>query len=74
MRNNLCLLSQDEIPLQWYNIVPDLPNRIPVDIDTKNSEESKVKLMRRIRAKELTKQDDSTERFINIPSQVIEVV
>lgn len=71
MRKNLFMLSQEEIPVQWYNIASDLPGGLPKDHDIEGVE-SRIEHMKMIRPKELTKQDQSIERYVDIPSEVLE--
>jgi len=66
------ILNQDEIPTQWYNIQADLPEPLPPPLDPTTLEPIDPKLLERIFAKELIRQEVSTERFIKIPDEVLE--
>jgi tryptophan synthase beta chain len=72
MTNRKILLSEDEIPKQWYNIVPDLPKPLPpfIDVETKAPGAG---IVPRIFPKEILGQEMSQERWINIPDEVREV-
>jgi len=66
------LLSEDEMPREWYNILPDLPERLPPPLD-KDGNPIKPENLTAIFAKELVKQEVSEERWIKIPEEVREV-
>ncbi len=63
------LLSEDELPKQWYNITPDLPKPLPpfIDVETKAPGAG---IVPRIFPKEILGQEMSQERWINIPDEV----
>jgi len=64
-------LDEEEIPRQWYNILPDLPKPLPpmIDPQTREPAESPPGLL----PSECLKQDNSMERWIDIPDEVREV-
>jgi len=66
------LLSEDDLPKQWYNITPDLPKPLPpfIDVETKAPGAG---IVPRIFPKEILGQEMSQERWINIPDEVLEV-
>jgi len=66
------LLQEEDIPKQWYNIVPDLPHPLPPFIDVATKEPG-VGIVPRIFPKEIIGQEISQERWINIPEEVREV-
>ena len=66
------LLKEDEIPKQWYNIVPDLPHPLPPFIDASTGQPG-VGIVPRIFPKEIIGQEISQERWIDIPEEVREV-
>ncbi|MEM2987554.1 MAG: TrpB-like pyridoxal phosphate-dependent enzyme [Candidatus Bathyarchaeia archaeon] len=65
-------LDADEIPVAWYNIQADLPEPLPPPLDPTTLKPIDPKLLERIFAKELIRQEVSTERFIKIPEEVLE--
>ena len=72
-RNNCATyLHQDEIPTSWYNIQADLPEPPPPLLHPGTKEPLKPGLHPRIWAKELVSQEDSNERYIKIPNEVID--
>lgn len=74
MNSGYFFLPQQDMPNKWYNIVSDLPEELPSDIDTDAEKDgfSKVEMMKSIRAKELNRQDATKERYIDIPDEVLE--
>jgi tryptophan synthase beta chain len=66
------LLNEEDIPKQWYNIVPDLPKPLPPFIDPETKEPG-VGIVPKIFPKEIIGQEISQERWINIPEEVREV-
>jgi tryptophan synthase beta chain len=66
------LLKEDDIPKQWYNIVPDLPRPLPPFIDAATRQPG-VGIVPRIFPKAIIGQEISQERWIDIPEEVREV-
>lgn len=66
------LLKEDEMPKQWYNIVPDLPHPLPPFIDAETRQPG-VGIVPRIFPKAIIGQEISQERWIDIPEEVREV-
>ena len=66
------LLEENEIPKQWYNIVPDLPHPLPPFIDVATKQPG-VGIVPRIFPKAIIGQEISQERWIDIPEEVREV-
>jgi tryptophan synthase beta chain len=65
------MLDEEEIPNQWYCILPDLPKPLPPMIHPETRES--VKLPPPLFASECLKQEYSEERWIDIPEEVREV-
>ncbi|MCL4429511.1 MAG: TrpB-like pyridoxal phosphate-dependent enzyme [Chloroflexi bacterium] len=72
MPDKKILLKEQDIPKQWYNIVPDLPHPLPPFIDAETGQPG-VGIVPRIFPKEIIGQEISQERWINIPDEVREV-
>jgi len=72
MPDKKILLKENDIPKQWYNIVPDLPHPLPPFIDVATKQPG-VGIVPRIFPKEIIGQEISQERWINIPDEVREV-
>jgi tryptophan synthase beta chain len=72
MTTRKILLEEDDIPKQWYNIVPDLPRPLPPFIDAATKQPG-VGIVPRIFPKAIIGQEISQERWIDIPEEVREV-
>jgi tryptophan synthase beta chain len=66
------MLDADEIPTTWYNIQADLPEPVPPPLDPTTLKPIDPELLERIFAKELIRQEVSTERYIKIPEEVLD--
>jgi len=66
-------LDPDEMPTSWYNIQADLPEPPPPRLHPQTKEPLPVSLHPRIWAEELVRQEESKERFIKIPDEVLDV-
>ncbi|QIK55729.1 TrpB-like pyridoxal phosphate-dependent enzyme [Dysgonomonas sp. HDW5B] len=67
------LLSEDEIPKQWYNIVADMVNKPLPPLNPATKEVLNAEDLEPIFAKELIEQEMSQERWIDIPEEVREL-
>jgi tryptophan synthase beta chain len=67
------LLDEEDIPKQWYCILPDLPKPLPPPIDPSTREPVKPEQLMRLFPKECVMQEMSQERWIKIPEEVREV-
>jgi tryptophan synthase beta chain len=65
-------LPQEELPTSWYNILPDLPVQLPPPLDPATNEPASPQKLERIFAKELIRQEVSSEPSIRIPDEVLE--
>ncbi|MGB9659684.1 MAG: TrpB-like pyridoxal phosphate-dependent enzyme [Nitrososphaerales archaeon] len=63
------LLNEEDIPKQWYCILPDLPKPLPPIIDPAKRAPGPG-IVPQIFPKEILAQEMSTERWINIPEEV----
>jgi tryptophan synthase beta chain len=66
------LLDAGEIPTSWYNIQADLPEPLPPPLDPSTLKPIGPDALERIFARELVRQEASTERFLKIPEEVLE--
>jgi tryptophan synthase beta chain len=67
------LLSENEIPKNWYNIQADLPTPLDPPLHPATKEPLKPEDMKILFPMELIRQEASTERFIPIPEEVLDV-
>jgi len=72
MRESQISLPVDEMPDRWYNIVPDLPFKLPPPKDPETGE-SRIKLLGRRMIGECLKQEASDSRWIDIPEGIREL-
>ncbi|WP_094227996.1 TrpB-like pyridoxal phosphate-dependent enzyme [Methanolobus psychrotolerans] len=71
MEHTKILLDENEMPKQWYNILADLQVEPPLNPAT--NEPMNPKDLEPIFAKELIKQEISSERYIDIPEEIMEI-
>jgi tryptophan synthase beta chain len=64
------ILSQDEIPTSWYNIQADVNEPLPPPLDPATKQPVNPQSLERIFAKELIRQEVSSEQNITIPETV----
>jgi tryptophan synthase beta chain len=63
-------LPVEEMPRKWYNILADLPDPLPPPIDPEQGE-SRLKALPEMLLGECLKQEMSTERWIDIPEELL---
>ena len=66
-------LSQKELPKKWYNIQADMDEQLPPPLNPETKEPVKPEDLLLIFPEELIKQEVSTERWIDIPEEVLNV-
>ncbi|NTW82102.1 MAG: TrpB-like pyridoxal phosphate-dependent enzyme [Chlorobiaceae bacterium] len=67
------LLNEDEIPRQWYNIQADLPSPLPPPVGPDGTPIGPDALAR-VFPMNLIEQEVSTERWIDIPEEVLSIL
>lgn len=67
------LLSDKEAPRQWYNIVADMPNKPMPPLNPLTREPIGPEALSQVFATELVKQEVSSERYIDIPDEVLDL-
>lgn len=73
MKNKI-ILDENEMPRQWYNIQADMPNLPGMSYSPATKEPVTPADLEPIFAKELIKQEVSTERYIRIPDEVRDIL
>ena len=68
------ILRDDEMPTQWYNVAPDIPNGLLPPLDPETNEPMGPDKLGAVFAMGLLEQEMSPERFIDIPEEVQEVL
>lgn len=66
------LQSQDLVPSNFYNILPDLPKPLPPP-KLPNGEIAKPEMFEALFTKEVVRQEFSNDRFIPIPDDLLEI-
>ena len=72
MKHDVINLSIDEMPKDWYNIVPDLHRPLPPPMDPWNGP-SKLELLPKIFMKEALRQEFTAKHFVHIPEALREL-
>lgn len=67
------VLRDDEMPRQWYNVVPDIPNGLRPPLDPTTHEPVSPEKLGAIFPQGLIEQEMSRERFIPIPEEVLDI-
>jgi tryptophan synthase beta chain len=65
------ILSEKEMPRQWYNIVADMPNKPMPPLNPVTRQPVGPEDLAPVFPMELIKQEVSTERYIDIPEEVL---
>jgi len=68
------LLDEEDVPRNFYNILPDLPRQLDPPLNPGTKEPIGPKDLEAIFPKELIRQEVSSERFIPIPPEVREAL
>ena len=69
MKTKKILLPDQMIPVLWYYIVADMPQKPLPPLDPRTRRPVTAEQMNCIFAEELVRQEFSTERFIDIPDE-----
>jgi len=67
------ILEQEELPKRWYNVLADLDRPLPPPLDPRTKEPLDPAALRALFAEACVEQEMSTDRFIDIPDEVLEV-
>lgn len=67
------LLTEKEMPHQWYNIAADMPNKPLPPLDPRTRQPIGPDALAAVFPMELIKQEVSTERYIDIPDEVLDL-
>lgn len=72
MEKKIAFLKQDEIPTQWYNIAADMPNPLQPPLNPGTGQPIGPDDLAPVFPMNLIEQEVSTERWIDIPEEVLE--
>ena len=67
------ILSENEMPRQWYNIMADMPNKPLPPLHPATKQPVGPEDLAAVFPMELIKQEVSTERYIDIPDEVLDL-
>ncbi|MBW4717090.1 TrpB-like pyridoxal phosphate-dependent enzyme [Saccharothrix sp. SC076] len=67
------LLSEDDLPTRWYNVLPDLPRPLPPPLHPATHRPVRPEDLAPLLADEVVAQEFSPHRWIDIPDEVREV-
>ena len=73
MRNNQIYLNPNEMPTQYYNILPDMPVPMAMPLNPGTKQPISPEDLAPLFPEELIMQEVSPERFIKIPEEVLEL-
>jgi tryptophan synthase beta chain len=73
MEQTKIILDENEIPKRWYNVLSDLPSPIDPPLDPRTWQPISPEALEPIFPKALIKQEMSSDRYIDIPEEVLEV-
>ena len=73
MSQKKIILREDEMPKQWYNICPDIPNGMQPPLDPGTKEPMAPEKLAAIFPMGLLEQEMSPNRWIDIPDEVREI-
>ena len=71
--NNKILLTEDEMPTQWYNILPDLPEPMAPPLHPGTLQPATAEDFAPLFPMALIEQEMSQERYLDIPGEVLDV-
>lgn len=72
--NKKIILRDDEMPQQWYNVVPDIPNGLEPPLDPATKEPMGPEKLGAVFPMGLLEQEMSPKRFIDIPEEVSDIL
>ncbi|MEM4155918.1 MAG: TrpB-like pyridoxal phosphate-dependent enzyme [Archaeoglobaceae archaeon] len=67
------VLDEEYLPKKWYNVIPDLPEKIPPPLNPATREPIKPQELEPVFPKALIKQEMSEDRWIRIPEEVLDI-
>ena len=66
-------LKHDEMPAQWYNIIPDLPEPLPPPMEPPEGP-SRMEFLQRVLVRDCLEQEFSKENWIDIPGGIMDLL
>lgn len=72
--NKKIVLRDDEMPRQWYNVVPDIPNGLQPPLDPETKEPMGPEKLGAVFPMGLLEQEMTDSRFVDIPEEVLDIL
>ncbi|KKH48065.1 TrpB-like pyridoxal phosphate-dependent enzyme [Methanosarcina sp. 1.H.A.2.2] len=73
MEQTKIILDENEMPKKWYNVLSDLPTPIDPPLDPRTWQPISPDALEPIFPKELIRQEMSSDRYIDIPEEVLDI-
>ncbi len=73
MSETKILLGEKELPTRWYNIASDLSHPLDPPLNPKDGKPIHPEALQALFPQEIIRQEVSTDRFIDIPEEVLEI-
>jgi tryptophan synthase beta chain len=73
MKHKKIMLSEDQMPARWYNVIPDIPNGLEPPLDPETKQPCGPEKLAPIFPMGLLEQEMSGERWIDIPDEIREI-
>ncbi|AKB17499.1 MULTISPECIES: TrpB-like pyridoxal phosphate-dependent enzyme [unclassified Methanosarcina] len=73
MEQTKIILDENEMPTKWYNVLSDLPTPIDPPLDPRTWQPISPDALEPIFSKELIRQEMSSDRYIDIPEEVLDI-
>jgi tryptophan synthase beta chain len=68
------VLRDDQMPTQWYNVVPDIPGGLLPPLDPETKQPMGPEKLARVFPMGLLEQEMTSARFVDIPEEVMEIL
>jgi len=63
-------LPQEEMPDKWYNIIPDLPEELPLPLDTTGKS---FETLKKVIPAKVLEHEFASDRFVKMPEELREL-
>ena len=73
MNQKKIILNESEMPTQWYNVIPDIPNGLQPPLDPETKQPISPEKLAAVFPMGLLEQEMSPNRFIDIPQEVLDI-
>jgi len=73
MKQKKIILSESEMPTQWYNVLPDIPNGIAPPLDPETKQPMGPEKLAQVFPIGLLEQEMSDQSWVDIPDEIREI-